>query len=102
MNIELYYQFSGQDEAALKAQMQGDAAKRTRNNLVLEEIAKAEKLEISDEDINEELENLSKLYGRPAEELRSIFASNGYLENMAGDLKVRKAVKFLIDNSKSA
>ncbi|WP_239615178.1 trigger factor [Cohnella mopanensis] len=102
MNIDLYYQFSGQDEAALKAQMQGDAEKRTRNNLVLEEIAKAEKLEITDEDINEELENLSKLYGRSADELRSIFASNGYLENMAGDLKVRKAVKFLIDNSKSA
>ncbi len=102
MNLELYFQFSGQDEAALKVQMQGDAEKRVRNNLVLEEVAKAENLEVSDADIEEELENLSKLYNRPAEELRNIFASNGYLENMGSDLKVRKAVKFLVENSKTA
>jgi trigger factor len=102
MNLELYYQFSGQDEAALKEQMQSDAEKRVRNNLVLEEIAKAENLEVSDADINDELENLSKLYNRPAEELRNIFAANGYLENMGSDLKVRKAVKFLVENSKTA
>jgi trigger factor len=100
MNLELYFQFSGQDEAALKAQMQGDAEKRVRNNLVLEEIAKAENLEVSDADIEEELNNLSKLYNRPAEELRNIFAANGYLDNMGADLKVRKAVKFLVDSSK--
>ncbi|WP_373231410.1 trigger factor [Cohnella sp.] len=102
MNLELYFQFSGQDEAALKEQMKGDAEKRVRNNLVLEEIAKAEKLEVSDADIDEELENLSKLYNRPSQELRDIFAANGYLENLGSDLKVRKAVKFLVENSKSA
>jgi trigger factor len=102
MNLDLYYQFSGQDEAALKAQMQGDAEKRVRSNLVLEEIAKAENLEVSNEEIGEELESLSKVYNRSAEELRGIFESNGYLENLSADLKVRKAVKFLVDNSKSA
>jgi trigger factor len=102
MNLDLYYQFSGQDEAALKAQMQGDAEKRVRNNLVLEEIAKAENLDVSEADIDEELENLSKLYNRPADELRDIFSSNGYLENMGSDLKVRKAVKLLVDSSLTA
>lgn len=102
MNLEMYYQFSGQDESALKGQMKGDAEKRVRNNLVLEEIAKVENLEVSDADIEEELENLSKMYNRSAEELRSIFSSNGYLDNLASDLKVRKAVKFLVEQSKSA
>ncbi|MFC5529309.1 trigger factor [Cohnella yongneupensis] len=102
MNLQMYYQFSGQDEAALKEQMKSDAQKRVRNNLVLEEIAKAEGLEVSEADVEEELENLSKLYNRPAEELRDIFASNGYLENLSSDLKVRKAVKFLVEQSKSA
>ncbi|KIL36387.1 trigger factor [Cohnella kolymensis] len=102
MNLELYFQFSGQDEAALKEQMKGDAEKRVRNNLVLEEVAKAENLEVSEEDINEELESLSKLYGRSAEELRSLFAAQGYLDNLGADLKVRKAVKFLVDESKTA
>ncbi len=102
MTLEMYYQFSGQDEAALREQMKADAQKRVRNNLVLEEVAKAEGFEVSEADIDEELENLSKLYNRPAEELRNIFASNGYLENLGSDLKVRKAVKFLVEQSKTA
>ncbi|WEK55330.1 MAG: trigger factor [Candidatus Cohnella colombiensis] len=102
MNLDMYYQFSGQDEAALKEQMNGDAKQRVRNNLVLEEIAKAEGLEVSEAEIEEELENLSKLYNRTADELRGIFAANGYLDNLGADLKVRKAIKVLVDNSKNA
>lgn len=102
MSLELYYQFSGQDAEALKGQMKADAQKRVRNNLVLEAVAKAENLEISDAELDEELESQSKMYQTSVEELRRIFTSNGYLENIAADLKVRKAVKFLVDNSKTA
>ncbi|MFC5468343.1 trigger factor [Cohnella suwonensis] len=101
MTLDLYYQFSGQDEAALKGQMQADAEKRVRNNLVLEQIAKAENIDVTEADVNEELDNLSKLYSRPAEELRDVFAANGYLETLNADLKVRKAVKFLVESSKT-
>ncbi|CAM3738627.1 trigger factor [Cohnella lubricantis] len=102
MTLELYYQFSGQDEAALKGQMKADAEKRVRNNLVLEAIADAEKMEVSEADVEEELANLSQMYNRPAEELRSIFSANGYLSTLTADLKVRKAVKFLVEQSKAA
>ena len=101
MNLELYFQFSGQDEAALRSQMSGDAVKRVRNNLVLEAIAKAESISADDSDLNEELENLSKQYNRPAEELRSIFTENGNLDNIKEDLVLRKTIKFLLDNSKA-
>jgi len=102
MTLELYYQFSGQDEAALKAQMRADAEKRVRNNLVLEAIANAENLEATDEDLEEELNNLAKIYNRKANELREIFTSNGYLNTLKADLKVRKAVKFIVEQSKAA
>ncbi|WP_219838001.1 trigger factor [Paenibacillus sp. R14(2021)] len=102
MNLELYFQFSGQDEAALRGQMRGDAEKRVRNNLVLEQIAKNEGIVVGDEDLNEELENLSKQYNRPAEELRTIFESNGNLDNIKEDLVLRKTIKFLLENSKPA
>lgn len=102
MTLELYYQFSGQDEASLKGQMKADAQKRVLNNLVLEAIAEAEKLEVSEADVNEELANLAQMYNRPADELRDIFTANGYLGTLTADLKVRKAVKFLVDNSKAA
>ena len=54
-----------------------------------------------DSDLNEELENLSKQYNRPAEELRSIFTENGNLDNIKEDLVLRKTIKFLLDNSKA-
>ncbi|MCR2802603.1 trigger factor [Paenibacillus soyae] len=102
MNLELYFQFSGQSEEVLRGQMRADAEKRVRNNLVLEAIAKAEGFEATAEDLNEELEKLSKQYNRPAEELRSIFEKNGNISNLNEDILLRKTIKFLLDNSKTA
>jgi trigger factor len=102
MNLDLYFQFSGQNEASLREQMKADAEKRVRSNLVLEAIAKAEGLAVSDEELNEELEKLSKAYNRPVEELREIFTRNGNLDNLQEDLVLRKTIKFLLDNSKEA
>src|SRR5690606_8672130 len=82
MSLDLYYQFSGQNEEALRDQMKSDAEKRVLNNIVLEAIATAEGLEVSEEEITEELETLAKAYSRPAEEVRDIFEKNGNLENL--------------------
>ncbi|ANY70400.1 trigger factor [Paenibacillus sp. BIHB 4019] len=100
MTLDLYYQFSGQDESVLREQMAGDAAKRVRNNLVLEAIAKAENIEITDEDLTAELETLSTSYNRPVEELRELFTKNGNIDSLKQDVQLRKTIKFLNDNSK--
>lgn len=101
MNMELYYQFSGQSEEVLRAQMRNDAEKRVRNNLVLDAIAKEEGFEATEEDIAAELESLSKSYSRPVEELRDIFEKNGNMANLEEDVLLRKTIKFLLDNSKT-
>ena len=62
MNLELYYQFSGQDENALKEQMKEDAEKRVRVSLTLEAIAKAENIEVTDEEVEKELEKMAEMY----------------------------------------
>jgi trigger factor len=98
MNLELYFQFSGQDEAALRAQMQEDAGKRVRINLTLEAIAKAENFEISDEEVNEEVSKMAEMYQMPVEQLTGMLGS---LDAVKEDLKIRKAINFLVDNSKS-
>ncbi|AJY76036.1 trigger factor [Paenibacillus beijingensis] len=100
LTMDLYYQFSGQDEAALREQMRSDAERRVRNNLVLEQVAKEEGIEVTEADVNEELENLAKQYSRTVEELRGIFAQNGSLDSLKDDLSLRKTLKFLIENSK--
>jgi trigger factor len=101
MTLDIYFQFSGQNEGVLKEQMSEDAVKRVRNNLVLEAIAAAENITVSDEEVDTELEKYADSYQRPVEELRSIFASNGSLEGLKGDLVVKKTVDFLVQNSKA-
>lgn len=102
MNLDLYYQFSGQSEEVLREQMRSDAEKRVRNNLVLDAIAKAEGFEATEDDLTEELEKLSKQYNRPVEELRDIFEKNGNISNLQEDVLLRKTIKFLLENSKTA
>ncbi|PLR83113.1 trigger factor [Bacillus sp. V33-4] len=98
MNLELYYQFSGQDEDALRGQMSEEAEKRVRANLTLEAIAKAENLEVSDEEVTEELTKMAEMYNMPVENIEKALGS---LEGIKADLQVRKAVDFLIENSKT-
>lgn len=100
MSLDMYYQFSGQDEAALREQMKTDAQKRVRSNLVLEAISKAENITVSEDEVTEELENMGKTYQKTADELREILESNGNLEGLKADLTLRKTVKLLVENCK--
>ncbi|WP_071460292.1 trigger factor [Bacillus massilinigeriensis] len=98
MNLELYFQFSGQDESALRGQMKEEAAIRVRSNLTLEAIAAAEGMEVSEEDVNAELEKMAETYNMPIDNIKTALGS---LEGLKSDLKLRKAVEFLVENSKT-
>src|SRR5690606_8703406 len=69
MNKELYFQFSGQDENALREQMKADAETRVRVSLTLEAIAAAENMEVTAEDINKELEKMSSQFNMDVEQI---------------------------------
>jgi trigger factor len=97
MNLELYFQFSGQDENALREQMKEEAVNRVRVNLTLEAIAKAENLEVTDEDVNAELENMAGMYNMTVDSIKQAL---GGLEGVKADLKLKKAVDFLVENKK--
>lgn len=101
LNLNLYYQFTGQTEEQLREQMKADAEIRVRNFLVLEAIAKAENLTVSDEEFEEELAKLAEMYQRSVDEIRAIFTANGTIDDLRNDLLTRKSVQFLVDNSKT-
>ncbi|MGM0841835.1 MAG: trigger factor [Bacillota bacterium] len=98
MNLDLYFQFSGQSEEDLKGQMKEDAGKRVRTNLTLEAIAAAENLEVSDEEAEEEVNKMAEQYNMSADNIKQAL---GGLDTLKADLKVRKAVEFLVENSKT-
>jgi trigger factor len=99
MTMEMYSQFSGQDQDALKEQMREDAEKRVKTNLTLEAIANKEELEASEEDVEAELEKMASMYGTEIEQLKQMLGGN--TDALKGDLKMRKAIDFLADESKT-
>lgn len=62
LGIQTYYQISGQSEDQLREQMKDDAEQRVKTNLTLTAIADAENIEVSDEDIDKELEKMSEQF----------------------------------------
>jgi len=99
MNMDMFLSFSGQTREDLQNQMKGDAEKRVRNNLVLEVIAKQENIEVSEEEINQELATMAEAYKRTPEEIRSILAANGSLSSLNEEISLRKTIDFLVSNS---
>ncbi|MET3548727.1 trigger factor [Paenibacillus favisporus] len=100
MNLEMFLSFSGQTTADLQEQMKDDAEKRVRNNLVLEQIAKEENIEVTEEDINKELEVMAESYKRTPDEIRNILTANGSLGSLREEISLRKTVDLLVENSK--
>ncbi|WP_342472255.1 trigger factor [Metasolibacillus sp. FSL H7-0170] len=97
MNLELYYQFSGQNEAALREQMTADAESRVRVSLTLEAIAAAEKIEVFEEDIKAELEKMSAQFGMTVDQITAALGGTSVLEN---DIRTQKTVELLVESAK--
>ncbi len=97
MNLDLYYQFSGQDEKALRTQMIEDAQKRVKVSLTLEAISDAEGITASEEEINSEIEKMSGQFNMTADQIRTALGGTGALEN---DLRMQKTIDFLVENAK--
>ncbi|MEW9500590.1 trigger factor [Jeotgalibacillus marinus] len=98
MNLELYFQFSGQDEAALRGQMKEDAGKRVRTNLTLEAIAEVENITVTDEDVENELNSMTEQFNMSVDQIKA--ALGGSTEVLGNDLRIKKAIDFLVENSK--
>lgn len=99
-----YLESNGQTEAELREEMSAAAEERVRNTLVLQEVAKAEGLEVTAEDIEAEIEKL--VAGRPnPDQLRSLYRSDyfrGMLENEVHDRKLTELVINLATGGKGA
>ncbi|WP_075982484.1 trigger factor [Bacillus massilinigeriensis] len=98
LNKELYFQFSGQDENALREQMKEEAEQRVRVTLTLEAIAKAEGIEPTEDEINEELQKMAEMYNMTIDNIKNAL---GNLDGLKGDLRIRKSIELLVENSKT-
>lgn len=97
MNLDLFFQFSGQDEEQLREQMKDDALSRVRVSLTLEAIGKEENVEVSEEEVNAELQKMSEQFGMEVEQIKATLGGTTVLEN---DLRFNKTVQLLVDSAK--
>ena len=97
ISLELYYQFTGSDEAALKSQMEKEAYKNVLYRLMLEEVMTQEKIEITSEEVEKEVEELATKYQMDKEDFLKEF---GGKEMIQYDLEMRRVVELLKEYNK--
>ncbi|MDR6226463.1 trigger factor [Desmospora profundinema] len=102
INLEQYSQFTGQELSAIREQFKEDAEKKVRANLVLEAIAEEESIQVSDEEVEEELKKLAEQMNRDLEEVRRLLTAQGGMGQIKDELKIRKTIDLLVSNSKNA
>ena len=89
--LEQFAAVTGQNEEMIRAEMRKDAEKKVNVRLVLEAIAEAEKIEISEEDIEAELQEIANQFGRPLEQVKQLISNDA----VSYDLRQRKALELI-------
>lgn len=99
LSMEQYMQFSGTTIDQLMEQVRPEALSRIQSSLVLEQIAKDENIEVTEEDIDAEIEKMAKMYGMEADKLKE-YMGEGEKKSMKRELAITKAVDLVMANIK--
>lgn len=103
LSMQQYAQFTGVTAESLLEQAGPSAEKRIKSRLVVENIVKAEKIEVTEEDYEKELERLSESYQMEIDKLKEMIAGNDKaVEQIKEDLAMQKAIDFVVSNAKEA
>ena len=97
LSLETYFQISGQHESQLREQMKDDAEARVRTNLTLTAIADKEDIEVSEEDIDKELEKMSEQFNISVEDIKNTLGNTDIVKN---DVRIQKVIDLLVDEAK--
>ncbi len=95
MELGQYLQFTGMTMEALREQLKESAEKTVKGQLVLSAISDAEKVEVTDEDIDEEFKKMADMYGMELEKVKELMGAN--TDALKLDLKTQKTVKVIVD-----
>ncbi len=96
LSIEQYMQFTGATPDAMREQMKPQAMKRIQSRLVLEKIAEAENIQITDERLDEEISKMAEMYKMEADKLKEMMG-DAEKEQMKKDMAVQDAVTLIAE-----
>ena len=101
LDLETYYQYTNSSEEKVREFMQDAALKRVKTELVLAEIAKAEGIEATEEEMMERAKEMAKQYGDKEIEKTAKLILDSQKNFLRVDVINEKVVKLLVDNSKA-
>ncbi len=99
LSMEQYFQFTGTSYQQMLENVKPQAEKRIQSRLVLEAIAEAEKIEVTDEDFEKEIETMAEVYQMDASKVKEMLGEKE-MKNIRQDLAVKKAAEFVVENAK--
>ncbi len=95
LSIEQYAQYTGVTLDAMKAQIRPEAEKKVKTSLVLEKIAKVEGIEVTDKEVDAELEKMAEQSKMKIEDVKKYVN----IEDIKEGKKVEKTVDFIVKNA---
>lgn len=99
LSMEQYFQFTGTSYQQMLENVKPQAEKRIQSRLVLEAIAEAENIEVTDEDFEKEIETMAEVYQMDASKVKEMLGEKE-MKNIRQDLAVKKAAEFVVENAK--
>lgn len=97
LKLDQYLHMMNKTEEDFRKEYEEQAQKSVKSRLVLEAIVKDAKIEITEEELNEKIKEMATNYGKKEEEL---IQNENLKEYLSNNMKIEKAIKFVVDNAK--
>ena len=99
MNIEQYFKYTGMNAEMMMDQIKPQAEQKIKTQLVLEAVAKAENIEVTDEDVEAEIKKIADNYKMEVEKVKETLGA-GNEDAIKKDIAMQKAIDFITENAK--
>ena len=98
LNLEQLLQMTGRGLDELREERRADAERLVKSSLVLEAIAEKENVEVNEADVDAELEKMAAMYNMEVEKIKSSLRETD-IEDIKGQIKIRKTLDLLVENA---
>lgn len=97
LDLENYLKMIGKSREDFRKEYEEQAKESVKSRLVIEAVAKNEKIKVEDKDIDEKIKEMAENYGKTEEELKENDALRNYIK---GSLETEKTIEFIVENAK--
>jgi trigger factor len=99
MSIDQYFKYTGMNAEIMMEQIKPQAEQKIKTQLVLEAVAKAENIEVTDDDVEAEIKKIADNYKMDVEKVKETLGA-GNEDAIKKDIAMQKAIDFITENAK--